>query len=50
VATPFTDEEVGTWDCTIDNSTSTGRVRVTGVAAVTIDWGGVINRIEVNHA
>lgn len=46
----FTGESVSTWDCTIDNSTSTGRVRVTGVAAVTIDWGGVINRIETNHA
>lgn len=50
VDTPFTSEEVGTWDCTIDNSTSTGRIRVTGVAAVTIDWGGVTSRLEVNHA
>jgi hypothetical protein len=50
VDTSFTSEETSTWDCTIDNSTSTGRVRVTGVAAVTIDWGGVISRLEVSHA
>lgn len=50
VDTPFTSEETSTWDCTIDNSTSTGRIRVTGVAAVTIDWGGIISRLEVNHA
>ncbi len=27
------------WDCTIDNSTSTLRLRVTGAAATTIQWG-----------
>lgn len=52
VESTFTDEEAGfsTCEVTIDNSTSTGRVRVTGVAATTIDWGIVINRIEVTHA
>ncbi len=50
VDAPFTSEEVSTWDCTIDNSTSTGRVRVTGVASVTIDWGGIVTRLEVSHA
>lgn len=47
---PFTSEEVSTWDCTVDNSTSTGRVRVTGAAATTIDWGGIVSRLEVSHA
>jgi hypothetical protein len=46
----FTDEEVAGWDTTIDNSTSTGRVRVTGEASTTIDWGGITTRLEVNHA
>ena len=50
ISASYSDEEVSTWDCTVDNSTSTGRVRVTGVAAVTIDWGGIINRLEVSHA
>jgi len=45
-----TDEEDATWDCTIDNSTSTGRVRVTGKAATTIDWGGTMTRWETSHA
>lgn len=48
----FTDEEAGFAACalTLDNSTSTGRVRVTGIAATTIDWGGIISRLEVSHA
>ena len=50
VDTPFTDEDVSAWDCTIDNSSSTGRVRVTGASSTTIDWGGVTTRLEVNHA
>jgi len=47
-----TDEEAGfaTCDITIDNSTSTGRVRVTGVAGTTIDWGVIVSRFEVSHA
>ncbi len=49
VEATFTDESSSTWDCTIDNSTTTGRVRVTG-AAVTIDHAGVISRLEVSHA
>ena len=31
-------EDVGTWDCTIDVSGNDVRVRVTGIAATTIDW------------
>lgn len=50
VETTFTDESDATWDCTIDNSTSTGRVRVTGKAASTIDHGGIVSRLEVSHA
>lgn len=48
----YRDEEIGFASCdvVIDNSTSTGRVRVTGIAATTIDWGGVIERLEVTHA
>lgn len=33
-----TDEDASGWDVNIDNSTSTGRVRVTGAAATTIRW------------
>jgi hypothetical protein len=52
VETTFTDEEAGFASCdvTIDNSTSTGRVRVTGVAATTIDWGCTVTRTETTHA
>jgi hypothetical protein len=52
VESTFTDEEAGfaTCDITIDNSGSTGRVRVTGVLATTIDWGVVVTRLEVTHA
>lgn len=48
--TTFSEEDVAGWDCTIDNSTSTGRVRVTGAAATTIDWAGITTRFEVAHA
>jgi hypothetical protein len=46
-----TDKEAG-FDVlvTIDNSTATGRIRVTGLAATTIDWGAVITRQEMTHA
>lgn len=37
-----TDEDSSGWDVTVDNSTSTGRVRVTGAAATTIQWGASI--------
>lgn len=52
VESTFTDEEAGfsTCDVTIDNSGSTGRVRVTGVLVTTIDWGVVVTRLEVTHA
>jgi hypothetical protein len=50
VETTFTDESDASYDATIDNSTSTGRVRVTGKAATTLDWAGVTTRFEVNHA
>jgi molybdopterin/thiamine biosynthesis adenylyltransferase len=42
-----TDEDDATWDCTIDNNGTTGRVRVTGKAATTIQWFGVIQIVEV---
>jgi hypothetical protein len=50
VETSFTDESVAGWDCTLDNSTSTGRVRVTGAGGSTVDWGGITTRLEVSHA
>lgn len=37
-----TDEDSSTWDVTVDNSTSTGRVRVTGAGSTTIQWGASI--------
>lgn len=48
----FTDEEAGFATCnvTVDASGSTGRVRVTGVAATTIDWVVVVSRLEHTHA
>jgi hypothetical protein len=48
----YTSEEAGfsTCDVTVDNSTTTGRVRVTGIAATTIDWACVVHRFEVTHA
>jgi hypothetical protein len=45
-----TDEDSLNGDVTIDNSTETGRVRVTGIGATTIDWGAVVTRLEVTHA
>jgi hypothetical protein len=42
-----TDEDDPAWDCTIDNNGTTGRVRVTGKAATTIQWFGVIQIVEV---
>ena|SRR3990167_8980234 len=38
VATPFTGENVSTWDATLTVSSPDIRVSVTGVAGVTIDW------------
>jgi hypothetical protein len=48
----FTDEEAAfaACDITVDASGSTGRVRVTGIAATTIDWGTVVVRLEHTHA
>lgn len=37
-----TDETASTWDVTVDNNTSTGRVRVTGAAATDIIWHATI--------
>ena len=45
-----TDEDGFNGDVTIDNSGATARVRVTGVAATTADWGCVVTRMEVTHA
>lgn len=46
----LTDEDVAGWDFTIDNSTSTGRDRVTGAASTTITWGVTNHRTETTHA
>ncbi len=46
----YTSEEAAGWDCTVDNSTSTGRVRVTGAGSTTIDWGCNMHREECAHA
>lgn len=47
----FTDQDVSfECDVSIDNSSATGRVRVTGIAATTIDWGMTITRQELTHA
>jgi len=43
----FTLEDDSSWDCTIDNSGTTIRVRVTGKAATTINWTCVITRLDV---
>jgi hypothetical protein len=40
-------EDDSTWDATIDNSTTTIRVRVTGRAATTIRWTCTFTRLEV---
>lgn len=52
VAEVYTDEEGGfsAADVTINNSGSTGRVQVTGIAATTIDWVVVVSRLEHTHA
>lgn len=34
---------------TLDNSGSTGRIRVTGLVATNINWFGIISRIEHSH-
>lgn len=41
----LTSEETAGYDCTIDNSTTTGRIRVTGGAADTVIWT-VVGRIQ----
>lgn len=40
-------EDDATWDATIDNLTTTIRIRVTGKAATTIRWTCVSSRVEV---
>lgn len=51
VDTTWTDEEPAFAGCdvTIDNSGSTGRVRVTGIAATSIDWSCKVRRSETTH-
>lgn len=51
VDTTWTDEEAAFAGCdvTIDNSGSTGRVRVTGIAATPIDWSCKVKRSETTH-
>lgn len=46
-----TDEEAGfaTCDATITNTTSTGRISVTGIAATDIQWSVVVTRVETTH-
>jgi hypothetical protein len=43
----YTVEDDAAWDVTIDNSTTTIRCRVTGVAATNIRWTCVSSRLEV---
>lgn len=40
-------EDDATWDATIDNATTTIRIRVTGKAATTIRWTCISTRLEV---
>lgn len=40
-------ESDAAWDCTIDNSGTTIRLRVTGKAATTIQWGAAGSSLEV---
>jgi len=40
-------EDVAGWDATADNSGTTIRLRVTGAASTTIQWGAVLTRLEV---
>lgn len=42
VSTPFSAEDVAGYDCTIDTSGATARVRVTGIASTNITWHGHI--------
>lgn len=42
-------EDDAAWDCTIDNSTTTIRCRVTGKAATNIRWACVSERLEVAY-
>lgn len=47
----YSDEEASfDLTVTIDIDGISGRVRVTGIAATTIDWGAVITRLELTHA
>lgn len=41
-----TKEDNAAWDCTIDNSGTTGRVRVTGAISANITWHAYIRRQE----
>ena len=41
-APPDSATDDDSWDCTLDNSTSTARIRVTGAAATTIRWGATV--------
>lgn len=41
-----TKEDDTDWNCTIDNTTTTGRIRVTGKAATTIQWHVCLRRQE----
>jgi hypothetical protein len=45
----YTDEDASGADMTIDNSGSTGRVRVTGIAATDMQWSGVVTRIFTHN-
>lgn len=45
----YTSEETPAWDVTIDNSGSTGRIRVTGEVGHDIQWGGVITRLYTHN-
>jgi hypothetical protein len=46
----WTDEETAAWDCTVDLSGTTVRVRVTGEGGKTIDWGCTATRQVMTHA
>lgn len=49
---PYTHETSGFTGCdaTLDHFSTAGRARVTGAASTTIDWGGIVTRLEVTHA
>jgi hypothetical protein len=42
VGAPFTEESNTAWNCTLDVSGNTVRVRVTGAAGATVDWTGQV--------